>query len=189
MSKENTYIAFRRRQQKEFESFPCFYAFSDGQLEDGMRKLGVADTDELYRGVGGMYYRKTDSVKLMELITKLDEELKAAFADDNFLFDALTTELANHEYCITYDAEEALDALGLSEAEVTGDKRMSEIFKMAVTRYLEKAVCQGVSKMTNKERMEELIYVFADADKRFGMTEAEKAKAPTLRQIIEAMSE
>lgn len=41
--------------------------------------------------------------------------------------------------------------------------------------------------MTEKDRMKELIYVFTDADKRFGMTEAEKAKAPKLGEIMEAM--
>lgn len=141
MTQNITYTELRRRQQKEFEQFPCFYAFSDDQFLAGTHLLGAVSEDELYRGPGGMFYLKRDSAKLLELVTKLDNEMKAAFADDTFLFDAFVTELANHEYCITYDAEEALDALGLTKAEVDSDERMKEIFAMAVTHYLERAVC------------------------------------------------
>ena len=43
--------------------------------------------------------------------------------------------------------------------------------------------------MSTKERMEERIYVFADADKRAMMTAEELASCPTLEEIIEAMAE
>ena len=43
--------------------------------------------------------------------------------------------------------------------------------------------------MVDKERVEELIYVFSDADKRRGMTEEELSKCPTLEEIIDAMAE
>ena len=42
--------------------------------------------------------------------------------------------------------------------------------------------------MSDMERMEERIYVFADADKRAQMTPEEQAKCPTLEDIYETIA-
>lgn len=139
--KANTYAALRERQQSEFNSFPSFYAFNDAQFTEGMAKLAVADKSELYRGIGGMFYRKTDAGKLHEMLGRLNTEMKEAFKDDDFLFDAFTYELANHEYCITYDETDALDALGLTQEEIAQDPRMGKIFLKAREDYMANAVC------------------------------------------------
>ena len=141
MAKTNTYAALRERQQQEFNSFPSFYAFNNAQFAEGMAKLGVANAKDLYRGVGGMFYRKTDADKLHAMMNRLDTEMKEAFKDDNFLYDAFSYELANHEYCITLDDEETLDALGLTQEEIVQDQRMGKIFLKARENYLESAVC------------------------------------------------
>ncbi len=141
MKKTNTYAALRERQQEEFNSFPCFYAFSRKQFEEGVAKLGVASEKDLYNGVGGMFYRKTDAEKLHALMRRFNTEMSEAFKDDAFLYDAITYELANHEYCITLDDEETLDALGLTQEEFLADQRMSRIWLKARQDYLNKAVC------------------------------------------------
>lgn len=41
--------------------------------------------------------------------------------------------------------------------------------------------------VSDKERMQELIYVFADADKRSTMTPEELEHCPTLQEAMEAM--
>ena len=53
----NAYQEMRDRQQKEFNSFPCFFAFDQKQFDEGMKKLGLkpGDTKLIYRGPGGMY--------------------------------------------------------------------------------------------------------------------------------------
>jgi len=52
-------------------------------------------------------------------------------ANDQFLYDAFDYKLGNHEYCITWDIEPTLDALGLTEEEVENDARMSAILRKA----------------------------------------------------------
>ena len=42
--------------------------------------------------------------------------------------------------------------------------------------------------MTDRERMAERIYAFADADKRARMTPEELSSCPTIEEIFEAMS-
>ena len=130
------YQALKKRQQKEFSEFPFFAAFSNEQFADGMRKLGVTDESELYRGVGGVFYRKTDASKLHEMMRRFDDELKEAYKDDAFLYDAMFYELANHEYCITLDSEDALEALNLTVDEVTANERLLRIFSKASRDYL-----------------------------------------------------
>lgn len=37
----NAYQEMQDRQQKEFNSFPCFFAFGQEQFDEGMKKLGL----------------------------------------------------------------------------------------------------------------------------------------------------
>ena len=45
-------------------------------------------------------------------------------------------ELANHEYCITYDLEDILDALCLTVDEINADKRLLRGLEKALSQYL-----------------------------------------------------
>ena len=137
---KNIYASFRDKQQKEFNSFPSFFAFNETQLKEGMARLGVTDIKELYKSAG-MFYRKTDAEKLHAMLNRLDTEMREQFKDDAFLYDAFYYELSNHEFCITYDETEALDALGLTQEEVVQDTRMSKIFLKARGDYMANAVC------------------------------------------------
>ena len=46
------------------------------------------------------------------------------------------SELANHEYCITYDLEDTLNALGFTIEEINADKRLLHGLKKAKQDYL-----------------------------------------------------
>ena len=74
----NAYQEMQDRQQKEFNSFPCFFAFGQEQFDEGMKKLGLkpSDTKLIYRAPGGMYYRKTDSNSLKEMMARFDMRLR-----------------------------------------------------------------------------------------------------------------
>lgn len=110
-----TYTELKNRQQSEFNAFPCFFAFSNQQFDDGMRRLGLSpdDTSAIYHGFGGMYYRRSDSKKLSEMFSRFDAELSAALNDYDFAVDAFQTEIANHECHYTGSVGEALAALAL----------------------------------------------------------------------------
>ena len=119
------YTDMRDRHQQDWNSFPMFYAFSNAQFDEGMKKIGLdpSDTDKIYRfGSLGGFYRKEEGPRLKEMINKHHEELETAFEDDNFLFDAINYELGNHEFIITYDPRDALESLGLTERAEKDDR-------------------------------------------------------------------
>ena len=138
----NAYQEMKDRQQKEFDAFPMGAAFSQQQFQNMMEKWGltVNDTDKICSIGGGCYIRKADIAAFTTLINKTAAELKNAItADttgDGFIFDMFVYELANHEYCITYDLEDTLDALGLTPEEVNVDKRLSYALNKAIKEYL-----------------------------------------------------
>lgn len=111
----------RERQQKEFNSFPMFFAYDDKQFDEGMRKLGLQpeDTKKIYHGIEGMYYRRVDAPKLHEMFERFDRELRTAIAadttGDGFVYDMFRQELEDHEYQYTQDITEALEATGLED--------------------------------------------------------------------------
>lgn len=135
----NKYRALKARHEKMINELPIFYAFSDKQFDEGMAKLGLNpdETDKIYKlgGTGG-FYRKSDSEKLKEMFDTFDREMKEAIAADEtgegFIYDMFNYELANHEYCITWDLEPTLDALGLTMEEINADERLLKGLKKAI---------------------------------------------------------
>ena len=138
----NAYQEMKDRQQKEFDAFPMRAAFSQQQFESMMEKWGltVNDTDKICSIGGGCYILKADKDALIALINKTATEQKNAIAadttGDGFIFDMFVYELANHEYCITYDLEETLDALGLTPEEVNADELLKHGLNKAIKYYL-----------------------------------------------------
>ena len=127
----NAYRELRDKQQAEVNAFPMFFAFSQSQFDEGMKKLGLEpnETDKLYKfGSTGGFYRKSDSKALHDMLDRHDKELKDAIAADEtgegFISDMFSYELSNHEYGYTRDVEPALDALGLTLDEVNADQRL-----------------------------------------------------------------
>ena len=138
----NAYQEMKDRQQKEFDAFPMGAAFSNQQFKNMMEKWGltVNDTDKICSIGGGCYIRKTDKEALCALINRLNNEKENAIAadltGDGFIFDMFVYELANHEYCITYDLEDTLDALGLTAEQINADKRLTHSLNKAIKHYL-----------------------------------------------------
>ena len=138
----NAYQEMKDRQQKEFDAFPMGAAFSQQQFQNMMEKWGLTlnDTDKICSIGGGCYIRKADIAAFTTLINKTAAELKNAItADltgDGFIFDMFVYELANHEYCITYDLEDTLNALGLTAEQINADKRLTHGLNKAIKHYL-----------------------------------------------------
>lgn len=135
-----SYVQMKRRHQEEFNNFPCFFAWSDSQFDEGLKKLVVKNAkEELYHGGNGMFYRKSDAHKLSEMIKRNGKELDEALRnDDDFLYQAVRYELANHEFCITEEWDDVLFALGLDKEEVFADERMARICSQAEEDYMAK---------------------------------------------------
>ncbi|MCP4367678.1 MAG: hypothetical protein GY797_06145 [Deltaproteobacteria bacterium] len=128
----NTYLEMKNRQQEEFNAFPCFFAFNNQQFEEGMEKLGLesTDTDKVYKGVGGMIYKKTESPALKEMTNRHTKEREDAIEGDakgdGYIFEMFRYELANHEYGYTCDDEDTIDALGLTHDEIEASPALKE---------------------------------------------------------------
>lgn len=138
----NTYKQLKDKHQKEMDAFPLGAAFSNKQFEEMMQKWGltVDDTDKICSIGGGCFIRKSDKETFFNMLIRFEDETQAAIdADktgDGFIYDMFYYELANHEYCITYEYDETFDALGLTEEQVNADKRLLHGLQKAEKAYL-----------------------------------------------------
>lgn len=119
-----TYLELKARQSKEFNEFQgIFFAFSNSQFAEGMQKVGLepTDTKAIFSIGAGGYIRKDVADKFHELMTRQETERKEQRKDAKRLYESLVYELNNHEFCITHDPKDALNALGLDINEVDKD--------------------------------------------------------------------
>jgi len=119
--KVESYGALKSRHQKAMDEFQgIFFAFNNNQFKEGMAKVGLKekDTKSIFSLGGGGYILKTRSKDLKELLDSQGAESKQRNKDEKFLVESIAYELANHEYCITGDTSEALDALELDKDEL-----------------------------------------------------------------------
>ena len=146
----NAYQEMKNRHQKRVNALPVKFAFSREQFRKGMAELGLTenDTDKIYKmGNTGGFYLRTDSRLIYDTFRQNVAEMKAAIAADTdgsgFIKDMFGYELANHEYCITYDLEPTLDALGLSVDEINASPALLNGLKLAKSDYLKAAAENG----------------------------------------------
>lgn len=136
----NKYAELKNKLQKEFDEFPFGFAFSNEQFERMKEELGVKEDSELLSIGAGGFIRKTDEKALDELINGKEKRMKDAIASDptgeGFIKDMFLYELANHEYCITYDLRDTLEALDLTINEVMEDPRLKLGLELARNEYL-----------------------------------------------------
>lgn len=138
----NKYEELKTRQEKEMNAFPLGACFSKQQFEEMMTKWGLTttDTDKIYSIGAGCYIRKSDYSTFHAMLSRFEKErseaIKADITGDGFIHDMFLSELANHEYCITYDLEETLDALHLTIEQINADKRFLHGLQKARKEYL-----------------------------------------------------
>lgn len=124
----NMYKQMKEKHTQEVNAFPMMFAFSNEQFIKVMDVLGVTDKSDLLSiGCGG-FIRKSDKNALDNLLEKHDREFKEAIVNDptgdGFIYDMFNYELANHEYCYTYDVSDTLDALGFTMDYVNSNKNV-----------------------------------------------------------------
>lgn len=142
MIKINLYEEFKKKRQKEFDKFPKFFAFDEKQFKEGMKKLNLkeSETDKIISiGVGG-YIKKADIRKFNKMFERMEEELKDAIKNDltgeKFIKDMFRYELANHEYGITYNLDDTLEALNLTIDEINNNTALKNGLQKAKEEYL-----------------------------------------------------
>lgn len=136
----NKYMELKNKIQKEVDEFPMGFAFSNEQFEKMKEELGVKEDSELLSIGAGGFIRKTDKETFNELFNNKAKRIDEAIAEDKtgegFIKDMFLYELANHEYCITYDLEDTLYALDLTYDEVMNDERLLRGLTLAKNEYL-----------------------------------------------------
>lgn len=129
------YTELKAKHQAEVDAFPFGFAFNTKQFEEMMTKWGLTpnDTDKIYSIGGGGYVRKSDAEAMDKMFERHELERKMARKyGDEYLFEMFNHELANHEYCITHDLIDTLDALGLTINEINADPKMADALKRAI---------------------------------------------------------
>ena len=139
---KNLYLELKNKHQKEMNAFPIGACFNQEQFAEMMQKWGltVNDTDKIVSIGGGCYLRKCDVQAFGVLPTGFEaKKANAITADktgDGYIYQMFLYELANHEYCITYDYEDTFDALELTIDEINADKRLLHGLRKATKEYL-----------------------------------------------------
>lgn len=136
-----TYQQLNEKQQNEVNAFPIGAAFNKKQFEEMMTEwnLKPSDTDKICSIGNGVFIRKANIPAFEALITKFHNEMQEATDNDEtgegFVYQMFAYELANHEYCITYDLEETLDALGYTMEDIQNNTKLSNGLKKALKKY------------------------------------------------------
>lgn len=146
----NQYRKMKDEHQKRVDALPIKFAFSMQQFREAMEGWGLSenDTDKIYKmGSTGGFYRREDSKLIVDTLSQNSREMREAIAADTdgtgFVKDMFLYELANHEYCITYDLEPTLDALGMTEDEVLASPALKNGLILARREYLVEAEENG----------------------------------------------
>ena len=129
----NKYLIFKKEMEGNINNFPMFFAFSDDQFKEGLNKLEVKKNEIISIGAGG-FIRKSDKKKYLKMLENHNQKEEGLLKDDDFLFQGFRYELANHEFCITYDYTDTLNCFGLDEESLT--KKQINILERAKEDYL-----------------------------------------------------
>lgn len=143
MNKENMYIKLKNKHQKEFNEFPIKFAFTTEQFKNGMKELGLkeSDTDKIYPIYGGGFIRKLDKHRFENMCDKHYKEIQEEIINDttgeNFIRDMFLEELSNHEYGYTRDIEPTLNALALTINDIEKNENIKRGLELAMNEYNE----------------------------------------------------
>jgi hypothetical protein len=128
------YTELKAKHQAEVDAFPLGFAFNKDQYDAMMSKWGLLPTDrsQIIYMDRGCFVRKSDYEAMHEMFERHETELKAAMQDYDFAFEAFNYELANHEYCITHNYHDALEALGIIFSDLIANPTMYQALEDAI---------------------------------------------------------
>jgi len=128
---KESYRELLERQNAEINKMNFFFAFGQTQFDKMLRIKGWK-MEELQDVGSGMYVRRADMPLWIELESRHREELFNALGDEEFAIQALVYELENHEYGVTDDVTDTLDALAISQSDLDNIPGLSECLEKAI---------------------------------------------------------
>lgn len=126
--KENNYKPLNK-----FISKNVFFAFSDKQFEEGLKKMGLThdDLNKLSKYYGGGFILKS-SIKEHDKIAKQCHKAERKYLSKfKNLVSALEYEMHNHECGYTGRYSEGLNALGYSLEDLQKNKKLLRAYRIA----------------------------------------------------------
>lgn len=136
------YLEIKNDNQKKFDDFAkkhiyWIFAFGNKEFEEKLKEYDLTKNDIISIGAGGFIKKEDKNLYLQEMNRLNDNDaFKQIIHDDAEVKKAFIYELANHEYCITYNVDDALDALGTTTEEIKKDARLKKILKEAINEYM-----------------------------------------------------
>ena len=135
------YYELKKIIQKEINDFVesfGFFAFSEKQFTESKARLNINDDAKIVRLFSGVYLLKEKAKDFESLLIESDKELKDKLLNDKELLkDAFIYELGNHEYCITYDITDTIDALPFTLKEIKENELLKNTLLEAKKQYLQ----------------------------------------------------
>lgn len=134
------YLELKKENQKKFDEFAknniyWIFAFSENEFKKRLDELNLKPEELTSIGAGG-FIKKCNIKAYNDLSKSLTNEIEQIKDNDDELKKAFIYELANHEYCITYDLDDTLDALGLTREEMQENIKLALIMNDAIIEYL-----------------------------------------------------
>lgn len=136
------YTELKAKHQKEVSNFPLFFAFGVNQFNEMLDKMDIKSMEEAKEKIlsmgAGCYILKKDVPAYDAMVERQEKERKQARKDKGFqyYYDAFLYELGNHEYCVTADLTDTLDALGMTLKEISKDEVKKSALLKAMEEYI-----------------------------------------------------
>lgn len=136
------FVNHRDATANDFHSKNSFWAFSKKDFVEGMRGLGLGETD--YKLIvkidncGFMLKDKVDEYKSMykSFDQLLSDSINGDKSGDGFIYSMFNAELSNYEYCITGDPLPSIYALNLTMDDIKRNKVLLRGYNKAIKNQL-----------------------------------------------------
>lgn len=130
-----TYAEMKKRHQEEVNNFKgMFFAFSNDQFKEGLEKVNHKEGEKVVSIGAGGYIRKDRVEAFKAMLNRHKLAKKDLRRNEKTIVEGLVYELANHEYVITMDPQEAVEALGYT-METIPVKLLERAIKQAWKNY------------------------------------------------------
>ena len=130
----NLFRQLQARQEKELNEFiraNMFFAFTDEQFQEGLKKLGIeGGAGAVTRTPAGGYVRTEKAGEFLQIMRQMKAERDAAITDPTtgrqFIYDMFVAVLADTEYQFTGDTADALELLGYTAEDIDADPALKD---------------------------------------------------------------
>lgn len=136
LEKNNRYLTLKNANQKKVDNFPMFFAFSKSQFEQGLNSINCKKEEVVNIGAGG-YVRQQDFETFNNLIEEIESSISKNMQNFNFAVDAFEYELGNHEFIITFDLDDTLEALNITYTDLENNKTLKDALRVAKKKYMD----------------------------------------------------